>query len=317
MVDQRDRQLIELIRSMVARPEYLLPLAAADKQYRDHYYRLNAAALLEDLFFDALGNHVRQTHPELQMERAIGGGLEWDYSLAGWCVSHKVLSKVGKVAVHWDATVQATMWSANHSIVIVLSQSDPGRWTMLNNSNPFRVRAAGPRDALVSGRHALLVNWTSDDSGSTATVIDSFAITNGVDRLDQLVDFEVIWAHVAKSVRSGGSAAQLDVLLTESVAATAGPGDVLTGDDARLPAGVYLLPADSLQDVPVTSNNRSAKLIGRDNVASAMGRARAAHLFARLPLWFRCYSGSRPPDLYAAQRAEYDALFSARALHNE
>lgn len=47
---------VETIRQMLARPDYLIPLAAAERQYRDHYYGLNAAALLEDLFCDALGN---------------------------------------------------------------------------------------------------------------------------------------------------------------------------------------------------------------------------------------------------------------------
>jgi hypothetical protein len=45
-----------------------------------------------------------------------------------------------------------------------------------------------------------------------------------------------------------------------------------------------------------------------------MRRARSEGLFVRMPLWFRCYAGSRPPDLYAAQRSEYDVMFSARTI---
>lgn len=317
MTDPRDAQLIGLIRSMLARPEYLLPLAAADRQYRDHYYRLNAAALLEDLFFDALGNHVRQTHPELEMHRAVGGGHEWDYALGDWRVSHKVLSKVGQVAVHWDATVTATTWSANHSIVIVLSQADPGRWLIDGDTGGFRVRAAGPSDALVAGRRALVVEWAEDEAHRTARVLAMETIRDGADELREVLPFDVVWSHVAGAVRGGSSASRIDVLLTESARANPAIGGDLRTSELRLPAGVYLVPASYLQDVHVRSNNRSAKLMTRETVASAMAAAHAAGLFVRMPLWFRCYAGSRPPDLYAAQRGEFDTLFSARVLHTE
>lgn len=314
--DPRDVQLVDLIRSMVARPEYLLPLAAADKQYRDHYYRLNAAALLEDLFFDALGNHVRQIRPDLPMTRAVGGGLEWDYALAGWRVSHKVLAQAGQVAVHWDATVQATSWSANHSMVLVVSRAEPGLWRVSGSSGEFRVGAAGPRDRLVAGRRALITAWEAEAPDARATVLASTVIPPDTTSLAGVVPFAEIWGRVAESVSAGQSAACVDVLLTQAANATPQVGEVLTPIDLELPAGIYLLPASSLQNVPVSGNNRSAKLMSKATVTAAMKNARADDLFVRMPLWYRCYAGSRPPDLYAAQRSEYDALFSARSSHD-
>jgi hypothetical protein len=50
-----EQRFVAAVRAMLARPDYLIPLAAAERQFRDHYYGLNSAALLEDLFFDALG----------------------------------------------------------------------------------------------------------------------------------------------------------------------------------------------------------------------------------------------------------------------
>jgi hypothetical protein len=41
-------------------------------------------------------------------------------------------------------------------------------------------------------------------------------------------------------------------------------------------------------------------------------QAKALGLFAPLPLWYTLYAQERPPDMYSAQRAEYDARFSAR-----
>lgn len=301
---------------MVARPEYLLPLAAADKQYRDHYYRLNAAALLEDLFFDALGNHVRQIRPDLPMARAVGGGLEWDYALDDWRVSHKVLAKAGQVAVHWDATVQATSWSATHSMVLVLSRAEPGLWKFSGSSGEFRAAAAGPKDRLIAGRRALITAWESEAPSARATVLTSTVIPPDVASVPDVVPFAEIWGRVAQSVSAGQSAAHIDILLTQAIGVDPQVGEVLTPINLELPAGIYLLPASSLQNVPVSGNNRSAKLMSKATVTAAMKNARADGLFVSMPLWYRCYAGSRPPDLYAAQRSEYDALFSARSSHD-
>ena len=46
----QESEVIHAIQGMLGRPDFLLPLAAAERQFRDHYYGLNSAALLEDLF---------------------------------------------------------------------------------------------------------------------------------------------------------------------------------------------------------------------------------------------------------------------------
>lgn len=42
------------VAAMLGDRSYLFPLAAAQRQFRDAYYGMSAAALLEDLFFDAV-----------------------------------------------------------------------------------------------------------------------------------------------------------------------------------------------------------------------------------------------------------------------
>ena len=90
---------------MLARPDFLIPIVAAERQFREHYYGLNSAALLQDLFFDALGNYLRQTEPDAVLLRPPTGQKGWDYTFNGLNVSHKVSQTVGDIAAIWDVSV--------------------------------------------------------------------------------------------------------------------------------------------------------------------------------------------------------------------
>ena len=65
--------LCSAAKDMLSEADYLFPLVAAEQQYRRHYYQLNAAALLEDLFFDALGGFLAKTGPDLLLEQQALG----------------------------------------------------------------------------------------------------------------------------------------------------------------------------------------------------------------------------------------------------
>ena len=67
---------------MLERSDYLLPIAAGQRQFRQDNYNMASAALLEDLFFDALGMFVRENHPQVALERRTGKEL-WDYGVNG------------------------------------------------------------------------------------------------------------------------------------------------------------------------------------------------------------------------------------------
>src|SRR3954469_25897610 len=107
-----EAKIIAAIHGMLARPDFLFPLAAAERQFRDHYYGLNSAALLEDLFFDALGNYLRQTEPTTRLVRPPTGQKGWDYAFDGLQISHKVSQGLTEIAALWDATKRdVTTWS--------------------------------------------------------------------------------------------------------------------------------------------------------------------------------------------------------------
>src|SRR4051794_39612055 len=85
-----EADLISALEQMFSRGEFLFPFVAAQRQYRTHYYGLQSAALLEDLFFDAFSNYLAQYRPDRRFERPPRGQKGWDYRYQGMEVSHKV-----------------------------------------------------------------------------------------------------------------------------------------------------------------------------------------------------------------------------------
>jgi hypothetical protein len=319
LADAQDR-FVSSVKGMLARPDYLVPLAAAERQFRDHYYGLNSAALLEDLFFDALGSFLRQTQPTADLVRPPTGQKGWDYSYDGLQISHKVSQGLGDVAALWDATKQGvTEWSFEEPIVYVLGSNAPStsiRVHVDTNTNlSCRAVADVKRPYLADGRAVLVVRWPAIHG--QPELLEIIASKKGQGVAENL-PFSHIWAHVAGHVKNGGAANEIDVLVTnracpemlvEAVnrSGTPRPIDVEVG----LRGGVYLLRNELLQDLPVTTNNR-AILIPKATIKLLLEEAALRGLFAPLPLWYWVYAQERPPDMYSAQRAEYDSRFSAR-----
>lgn len=317
--DDAETRFVAAVRNMLARPDYLIPLAAAERQFRDHYYGLNSAALLEDLFFDAVGSYLRQTTPAARWTRPPAGQKGWDYAFDGVEISHKVNQELGEVAALWDATKQGvTEWSFNEPIVYVLGKNSPstGLQVSIADAPPIRCRAVADLGApyVVGERALLIVRWPTH--GSQPEVLEVRLGSKGQTASD-LLPFDAIWEHVARHVSQGGAANEIDVLVTTAkptrrTAEWAGGLDPVAADIAGgLRGGVYLLRRELLQNLLVTSNNR-AILIPKDTIRDLLVRAVDRSLFAPLPLWYWPYAQERPPDMYSAQRAEYAARFSAR-----
>jgi len=72
--------------------------------------------------------------------------------------------------------------------------------------------------------------------------------------------------------------------------------------------GFYLLDKNSLQNIEVTSNNRSNVLMPVNTVKEKMAEAAVNGYFAYMPTWFSVFSVSKPPDLYLSQKKYYDDL---------
>jgi hypothetical protein len=312
--------VIGAIAGMLARPDFLIPIVAAERQFREHYYGLNSAALLEDLFFDALGNYLRQTEPDAVLLRPPTGQKGWDYTFNGLNVSHKVSQKVDVIAAIWDATLKGiTQWSFNDPIVYVLSGNNPATSVLVevDGQLPLACRAVSDlgKPFLADGRALLVVEWPA--GSRVPRVLDLVETVVGQQTSDAL-PFSRVWRHVAEHIRGGGAANEIDVLVTNSrprpitleAIRTAG---LPAAADVSVPyrGGVYLFPRALLQDLAVTSNNR-AVLIPKPTIQELLAQARELGLSTPLPLWYTVYAQERPPDMYSAQRAEYGSRFSAR-----
>lgn len=314
-----ERAVLDAIAGMLARPDFLIPIAAAERQFRDHYYGLNSAALLEDLFFDALGNYLRQTSPATQLLRPPTGQKGWDYTFDGLNVSHKVSQKLDVVAALWDATKQGvTHWSFDDPIVYVLSHNTPPTSVevILGNGETLQCRAIAdlPRPYQADGRALLVVNWSVNGQPMLLDVVPTERGQSVVNALR----FSRVWGHVAAQVKAGKAANDIDILATNRPCPPLTTA-LLTNEpfpqpvDLHVPArsGVYLFPRAMLQRLKVTSNNRGI-LIPKATVERLVEQAYLLRLCTSLPLWYTVYAQERPPDMYSVQRAEYDARFSAR-----
>ncbi|GAA4714050.1 hypothetical protein GCM10025782_08760 [Pedococcus ginsenosidimutans] len=305
---------------MLARPDYLIPLAAAERQFRDHYYGLNSAALLEDLFFDALGNYIRQVEPSTRLTRPPTGQKGWDYAFDGLQISHKVSQSLSEIAALWDATKKGVdRWSFDDPIVYVLgSNTPPGSLLVeVDTATSLRCRAVADlgRPYVAEGKTLLVLRWPAD--GSQPHLLDIVPTEKGQTVADAL-SFSRVWRHVAAHVASGRGANEIDVvatskrcppLLVEALLTDGLPTPVDLSVTFR--GGVYLLPRELLQDLTVTTNNR-AILIPKETIKTLLHEASIRGLFAPVPLWYWVYAQERPPDMYSAQRGEYDTRFSAR-----
>lgn len=318
-VTPSERAVIDAISGMLARPDFLIPLAAAERQFREHYYGLNSAALLEDLFFDALGNYLRQTEPGTQLLRPPTGQKGWDYALNGLKVSHKVSQQVDVVAAIWDATLKGvTEWSFADPIVYGLSGNAPATHVKVEVDGiafPCRALADLKKPYMGDGRVLLIVEWPA---GSRQPKLLDVVETEVGQLVRTALPFSRIWRFVADHVRRGGAANDIDVLVTNTKPPPIAVEVVRTlglprSADISVPfrAGVHLFPRALLQNLPVTTNNRGV-LIPKQVVQELLVESRELGLAASLPLWYTAYAQERPPDMYSSQRAEYDARFSAR-----
>ena len=312
-----ERALFDGVTEMLTDRGYLLPLAAAQRQFRDAYYGMSAAALLEDLFFDAFSSYLRQYRPDLRLERPERGQRGWDYQFQGTQVSHKVGQGPTQIAALWDATrTDVRTWSFDSAVLFTSSDFSPNRVQLHVDGGAIGLKplAGRPDEPVKAGRSIIALRW---EPTGAATLLGAWQAATDT-TLTALVPFSALWAALSGPLAKGASANTLEVLYASTAAAStqvaaltqpggAGADLTMTADDLR--PGVYLLARDLLQEVPVTSNNR-AVLVARDTVAALMRQAVGSGLFTPLPTWFAAWAPVRPPNLYLTQRAQYDQMFS-------
>ncbi|WP_273652991.1 hypothetical protein [Cellulomonas fimi] len=306
-VDPKDESLVRTLANMLGDPEFLLPFVAAQPQYRQTYYALTAAALLEDVWSDALANWIARTEPGSTLTKTPRGvkGALGDYLFNQRPYSHKSGDGPQDMGVHWDALVaqkSSGLWSSPISVVYVASgygnkEGAFERHLAPSTVAPVSVRVVFPLPPQVPARGKVPALFRWEPTGA-AEVLAVWA---------DWPSFEEVWSLVAEQVANGVPANHIELLWVR-----AGKG-VVAGDlgTVKIPArpGVYVLPETLLTDVPTNHNNR-ATILKATTMGELMRSAAHLGLWAPLPMWFAAYAPPRPPDLYLALRGEFDRRFS-------
>ncbi|UNX55083.1 hypothetical protein MF406_02000 [Georgenia sp. TF02-10] len=319
-------RFVGLVRRMLDRADFLLPWVAGQRQFREDNYQMASAAQLEDLFFDTFGTYLRENHPDVQLRRRSGKET-WDYGLDDLLLSHKENMQPG-FAVWWTGGTRVgnryepvrDTWRYEHSVVLVYAGIRGSlRWTAASSAaapdgeGSQTGRFAGnlglqkiKKRAITPGRHDLVL--ARPISARELEVTDRW-VTGAWEDLS----FHDMWPRLG-----GDHIATQDLWLATPPksrrarpGAAARPAEVLTLDAAPLLPGVYVLPAEDLQELPLVANNR-AHSVDERFVEGLMRRAVAAGRFVPVPLWFAHFADAQPPNLYSIQRQQFEALFAAR-----
>lgn len=297
---------------MNSKPEYHFPFVAAQNQFRERYAGMTSAAMLEDLFFDALNNFVRTNEPSVQLDRPPRGEKGYDYEIFGTRISHKV-SKSGatQIAALWDATKDAEFW--NFETPISLTCGDYSRKNFRVSAEIEGKIANGAlltpisRQSLVKTSEALI---TARFGKSKIIEVIEIWHPGASGEVSDVVPFEEIWSLLAPRVSNSIPANEIELFLVPSKkVSNLEPGDRLIVEDTKFfRPGTFILRKDKLQKVRLEKNNR-ALLVPKSTVAELMMKSAQNGDFIPMGNWFAAYASTNPPDLYLAQRTEFDHMF--------
>jgi hypothetical protein len=300
--------LAALLKSMASRPEYHFPIVAAQRQYRERYYGLSSAAMLEDLFLDAIVHFVSTHRPDVKIERPPRGEKGWDYSFDDLKMSHKVSSSgPPDIAVLWDATkTNLTHYTYKSPISLTTGGYSPNSVRLSTPTGEEFMGKPAKRDAQVRfGSSLVLLRWPEGESGQ---VLFRW-VSDRPGAVQDVFGFRQIWAEVARAFAQDIPANHLELLLLSGNADELEPRTTIRVSSTYRP-GTFLIADTALVDLPVKTNNR-AVLIDKKIIAKLMATSAVHELFIPMPIWFAAYAGDRPPDLYLSQKRSFDDSFSS------
>jgi hypothetical protein len=320
---------LHYVSDMLERADFLIPLVAAQRQFREDNYQMASAAQLEDLFHDALGMFLRENHPRVTVSRRSGNEL-WDYAVAGTKFSHKESQSAG-FAVWWTGgnnvggkyLPRRATWDYEYPIVFV--------YTALSGSLDWEIQA-GKRPSgggiESSGRFTGSLGLKAIKKSSSGVGKDALVMATPIGpdtlRVERVwpagtwedADFHSMWPEL------GGPGLAARDLWLDKQPKRGGSGLVALGPRAKgahikftqtpLLPGIYVFTNDELQSIPLVANNR-AHSAAPEFVQTLMRRAATAGRFIPFPLWFAHFAEAAPPNLYGQQRAQFETLFAPRS----
>lgn len=314
--DGEKESLARIFDAMLGESDYLFPLSSANRQFRAFYYGMASAAMLEDVFVDALANFLQKRRPATAFLRPPRGEKGWDYEVAGQRVSHKVAKKPDNIAVLWDATIEITHWDVEHPIVFVTSGFGAAAVKARDDRGlPLSFKPLDSDLKLGPSTEVVVVHWPR--GGTSARVVASIEPTESTSA-DHVLHFTDIWPAIASQIADGIPANELEVLARTRTgrALEPLPVDSSLEFEPALRPGVYVLTTEALQHTPVKRNNR-AVLIPKETIEARMRDAVVIGNFTPISTWIQAFASNRPPDLYLAQRSDWDTRFSSSVVAAE
>lgn len=317
---------INVLRQMFAEDEYLIPYAWAQRKFRDDNYSMQSQGLLEDMFYDTLGHFLNRRGRGNLIERRTGRE-SWDYRYAGTGFSHKESSTFLFTAV-WqpgegkgNATPKHPTWTFEHNIVLSYFPKTTRATFQWQSTAPSGKTRKYHTGACLLNDHTLKHALASSRAAHTFVLISRM---NG----DDIVFEHVLSVDEWQRESLGSLKGRLgDEALTSTCFWITQPTKALIssgfnwfdhGPTLRVSLsakpffpGIYVIPAASLRDVPMQSNNK-AHFPTPEFVRKQMTDAAASQRFIYVPRWPDVFANTVPPNLYQQIRNEYDALFRAR-----
>ena len=309
-----EENLKDAFQGMLQRPDYIFPFVSAQRQFRDHYYGLTSAALLEYFFIDMLTNYFSHYESSRTVELPQHGAKGWDYAVDKLRVSHKVGENLSEISGLWDATTKPVngMMSFDDSIVYSVSQYKDKWGTLEIGQKSFQIVALAQShnylDYDLIFKQRLLVAQRMEDGWRILE--DKINLTVPRINVADFLPFKEIWQKYSSVIMSNAN--EIEIFLLKPTIANSQEKSLqgeLVKIEFKFWPGLYLLKEDTLKDIVVTGNNRSESLIPRETVKEKMLTAVSNGLFTFMPTWFTAYSANRPPNLYLAQKQEYEKFF--------
>lgn len=306
-------RFLAVIDEMFAKDEYFVPYVWAERQYRDDNYQMGSQSLLEDLFFDTLGDFLHKDQPDAIWHRR-SGKEPWDYRYNDLEVSHKeaitplfteswkpgqgpnhVIPRIPTATFSHPITLVYTPKRA-YTQVQVTSGIESALELKLIALNYTTIELSHVDNAPViacerlEGKLKIIEVWTRAEWNR----LDFLTLRKqlGVNKLSKREIFHL------------SSPKNLDLEFLKGLTEL-----IITRED--LQSGIYFLEKSTLVDVPLIANNK-AHFPNKQTVSALMDSALCNQRYIRLPVWPTVFAKTATPDLYKIQKEQYDLLFSAR-----